>query len=137
MTAGTVARVPYIALDVAAVDVSVGEIRRAVAAFAAEHGASRDELERIRIATSEAVTNVVMHAGGHGGLVHLAADIEDGELEVVVSDDGDGFRRGPSGGSGLGLGIIERSADTFLVRDRLPRGVEVWMRFALSAAGGR
>ncbi|MFG2644625.1 sensor histidine kinase [Streptomyces sp. NPDC048370] len=59
----------------------------------------------------EALTNVVKHAGARTAAVRLA--YEDGVLEVVVSDDGRGPRRGarPAGGEGHGLvGIRERAA---------------------------
>ena len=124
----SVGSVPYIVLDRAAVASSVGELRRAVAAFAAEHGADGEILERVRLAVSEAVNNTVVHAGG---IVRVAADVEDDELEIVVSDEGLGFRPGPSPGAGLGLLVIERCCDAFLVRDQIPHGVEVWMRFDL------
>ncbi|MEU9995098.1 histidine kinase [Streptomyces sp. NPDC050848] len=59
----------------------------------------------------EALTNVVKHAGARTAAVRLA--YEGGVLEVVVSDDGRGPRRGarPAGGEGHGLvGIRERAA---------------------------
>ncbi|MCT4354119.1 histidine kinase [Streptomyces sp. Je 1-79] len=58
----------------------------------------------------EALTNVVKHAGARTASVRLAYG--DGVLEVVVTDDGRGPRRGTrpgSGGHGL-LGIRERAA---------------------------
>ncbi|MEU9701801.1 histidine kinase [Streptomyces sp. NPDC047981] len=58
----------------------------------------------------EALTNVVKHAGARKAAVRLA--YEDGVLEVVVTDDGRGPRRGgrPEGaGHGL-VGIRERAA---------------------------
>ena len=83
----------------------------------------------MRLAVSEAVNNTVVHA--RDGIVRVAADVEDDELEIVVSDEGLGFRPGASPGAGLGLMVIERCCDAFLVRDQIPCGVEVWMRFAL------
>ncbi|MEU4266927.1 histidine kinase [Streptomyces sp. NPDC026092] len=59
----------------------------------------------------EALTNVVKHAGARTAAVRLA--YEDGVVEVVVTDDGRGPRRGarPAGGEGHGLvGIRERAA---------------------------
>ncbi|MFD3947422.1 sensor histidine kinase [Streptomyces sp. NPDC058579] len=58
----------------------------------------------------EALTNVVKHAGARTAAVRLA--YEDGVLEVVVTDDGRGPRRGgrSAGGEGHGLvGIRERA----------------------------
>lgn len=58
----------------------------------------------------EALTNVVKHAGARTASVRLAH--EDGVLEIVVTDDGRGPRRGaPAGSGGHGLvGIRERAA---------------------------
>jgi anti-sigma regulatory factor (Ser/Thr protein kinase) len=120
--------VPYIAFDLAADAESVGGARRTVADFATENGASVEIVERVRLAVTEAINNAVTHAGGS---IHVAADIEDGDLEVVVADEGPGFLPGESPGFGLGLLVIERSCDVFLVRNRIPQGVEVWMRFWL------
>jgi stage II sporulation protein AB (anti-sigma F factor) len=128
-----VAAVPYVSLKLETAAHNVGAGRRAVTAFAAEHGADGDMLELIAIAVTEALNNAVIHAyPDRDGTVEVAADVEDGDLEIVVCDDGDGFRPGVSPGMGLGLLLIERCADVFLVRNRIPSGVEVWMRFALA-----
>lgn len=132
MTAPLVKAVPYIAFDVTAEAASAAVVRRAVADFAIENGASGEIADRVRLALSEALNNAITHAfPDDGGSVHVAADVEDGDLEVVVTDDGLGFRPGASPGMGLGLLVIERCCDAFLVRNRIPRGVEVWMRFWL------
>ena len=80
-----------------------------------------------------------MHAyAGEPGEVRVDADVEDEELELVVTDDGRGFTPGPAPGLGLGLGLIRASAAAFEIRDRPLGGVEVWMRFPLgSGAAGR
>ena len=132
MTRETHVAVPYLSITghVAAVD--VGGIRRRVRAFAAEHGASGMELAAIQIAISEAVANVVEHGyDGDGGEIRVDADIEDGELEVVVADGGRGFTSEAGGGLGLGLALMRAGASAFEVRDRPLGGVEVWMRFRI------
>ena len=125
--------VPSMALDLRAEPRSVAAARRQLLAFATEQGAAGEILERLRLAVSEAVTNAVVHAypAGFDGLVHVEADVEDGDLEVVVLDDGDGFRTDAGPGLGLGMGVITQTADDLMVRDRIPSGVEVWMRFVL------
>ena len=65
------------------------------------------------------------------GRLHYDADIEDGDLEIVIADDGDGVRSDHDrDGLGLGLHIIASVSDEFAVTAR-PVGLEVWMRFAL------
>jgi serine/threonine-protein kinase RsbW len=123
--------VPSTSLDVEAVARSVGDARRRVAAFAAEVGADRDLQARVALAVTEAVTNVVMHAyrGRASRPLHVAADFEDGGLEVVVADEGEGLRPRRSPGLGAGLGIIAETCDEVVVREREGAGIELWMRF--------
>lgn len=59
----------------------------------------------------------------------------DDDLEVVVADDGRGFRASSPTGLGVGLQLIARTADKFSIRERTPRGTEVRMRFALPTPG--
>ena len=48
----------------AAVPESVPEVRRAVGELAAAAGATPDQVQAVRLAASEAATNVVIHAYG-------------------------------------------------------------------------
>ena len=135
MTGGPDVRVPCIALEVDATPEHVGVIRRRVRDFAARHGAAGETLAAIELAVSEAVTNAAVHAYDEGasGPIRVEADIEEGELELVVADEGRGFSGSPAPGLGLGLGLVRQGAVAFEVRDRPLGGVEVWMRFALSS----
>jgi anti-sigma regulatory factor (Ser/Thr protein kinase) len=112
---------------------TVGEMRRLLTAFAGRAGAADAVVEAVARAVTEAVGNVVMHAYDPGdvGLVRVTADVEDGALEVIVADDGLGFRPGSSGGMGLGLSMIASSTARFAISTRDPHGTEVWMRFLL------
>lgn len=130
--AGT--HVPLVRVDVEARPESVGEVRRWLIGFATEHGADPDQLSRIGLAVSEAITNAVVHAypPGSPGQVHVVMDLEDEELEVVVADDGQGLRASlDSYGLGAGLPIVAACSDRFAIRERVPHGIEVWMRFSL------
>ena len=121
--------VPFLSLATPALPSAVGEIRRDVRAFASEHGAEGLALIAIELAVSEAMANAVVHGGV--GTVRVEADIEDGELEVVVLDEGPGFTGEPAPGLGMGLALMRDGATSFEVRDRPEGGVEVWMRFSL------
>jgi anti-sigma regulatory factor (Ser/Thr protein kinase) len=125
--------VPYVGFDRAAMPATVGEARERITALAAEYGAGCRIQADVALAVSEAVANAVMHAypPGRAGLVRVAADIEDGDLEIVVTDDGSGFRPGSSPGLGAGLSIIAQTAHEFVIRERDPHGIELWMRFQL------
>ena len=127
--------VALVAGDIAAVPESVGLLRGTIGAFAGAHGADAHVMGDIHLAVSETVGNVVRHAydEGEDGLVHFAADVEDDSLEIVISDDGGGFRSGESDGLGLGLGMVAGVCADFSIRQREPRGTEVWLRFMLDA----
>src|SRR5215208_6191787 len=94
--------VPLVSLDVEAVAASVSAARRRMVAFAADLGANRELQARVALAVSEAATNVVVHAYPDAGPrpLHVAADFEEGDLEVVVADQGEGLRTGRSPGLG-------------------------------------
>jgi serine/threonine-protein kinase RsbW len=125
--------VPYLGLDRAAVPETAGEVRRRITEFAAAHGADRRLQANIALAVTEAVTNVIVHAypAGRVGSLSIAADIEQGELEIVVTDSGEGIRPGTSPGLGAGLSIIAETTSDFAIREHPPSGIELWMRFDL------
>jgi serine/threonine-protein kinase RsbW len=122
-----------------AVPASVPEARREVTEFAARAGASGDQLEAIRLAASEALTNVVVHAyrGGEGsGTVYVNADLAGDELWLLIGDDGSGLRANQnSPGLGVGLTLMAKSTDGLTIMNRGTGGTEVRMRFSLRAAG--
>jgi len=125
--------VPFLSLAHRGTPACVREIRRDVRAFAAEYGAEGEALATIELAVSEAAANAVVHGYADGeGTVRVEADVEEGELEVVVLDEGPGFTDEPGPGLGLGLGLMRRGAVAFEIRDRPEGGVEVWMRFPLA-----
>jgi anti-sigma regulatory factor (Ser/Thr protein kinase) len=108
-------------------------VRHRVLDFAAVHGATPSALARIGPAVTEAVANAVVHAYSDGeGFVECDCDIENGVLEVIIADTGDGFTVRASRGLGLGLAIVAGCCDDFgLVHGGEEPGVSVWMRFAL------
>jgi anti-sigma regulatory factor (Ser/Thr protein kinase) len=108
-------------------------LRRAASRFAEAHGAAGPLLGDIRLAVSEAVANVVMHAyePGSRGEVHLRAVCSGGAIEVVITDDGLGIRNKPSEGQGLGLGILANVTADFSINQRAEGGTEIRMRFFL------
>ncbi len=117
-----------------ALPVSVPEARNVVASLAARYGAGWDDLERIRLVVSEAVTNAVVHAYDDAvGNVHLTAAVISGDLTVVVADDGCGWGcAGPSPGLGLGLGLVANACETFSIVARPYGGTQLEMTLTLS-----
>ncbi|MGH3265937.1 MAG: ATP-binding protein [Trebonia sp.] len=108
-------------------------VREAVVIYARAFGMTEERLDDVRLAVSEAVTNVVLHAyRNQPGLVHVTARVVDDDLWVLVSDDGRGAHTPPqTPGLGYGLAVITDTSDEFALLDRAEGGTEARMRFAL------
>jgi anti-sigma regulatory factor (Ser/Thr protein kinase) len=116
-----------------AIPTSLPAARRAIAEFAAIAGARDEQLDAIRLASSEGVSNVVLHAyPWQSGQLHVTARVASGELWVLISDDGCGMRaERDSPGLGLGLAVISQMTDGFTVFERWSGGTELRLRFVL------
>ncbi len=105
----------------------MGLARDLVAVVAERGGASRERLEAVRIAVSEALTNAVER--DDAGEVHVMASVAGGQLAVMVADEGCERPR-----IGFGLTLIAACSDHFTVGTTASGGVQVDMRFDLEAA---
>lgn len=116
---------------------SVPRARRRLVAFAAGAGADGDQIESVRLAASEALSNIVQHAYPDSpGKIDVMAWVVEGELWVLIADDGCGLHAGrESEGLGLGLVLISQISDGFVVMERASGGTEVRMRFNLGLTG--
>jgi serine/threonine-protein kinase RsbW len=114
---------------------SVPTARNAVVAFAAAAGLASQRLDGLRLAVSEALSNVVVHAYPDvPGEIHLAASVAGGELWVSIADDGAGLSPRVLGpGLGLGLGLIAHETDELKIAKRAGGGTELQLRFKLRA----
>jgi len=123
-----------------AVPEAVAQARNVLTAFARDAGADPDQLEAVRLAASEAVTNAVMHAyrNRDAGMVQVTASYVENELWLLVADAGDGLRpRAGSTGLGLGLALIAQLADEFQILSRGSGGTELRLRFKLARSKRR
>ena len=122
-----------------------GFARSAVACFAAQMDPTLGELEDIKTAISEAVTNAIVHAYPDSiGMVTVKARIcPDNVLELTVKDKGRGiadvdkarqpmFSTGGEERSGMGFTIMESFMDKLTVRSVPGRGTSVTMRKKLA-----
>jgi stage II sporulation protein AB (anti-sigma F factor) len=118
-----------------AVPLSVRAIRREVEVMAIDCGLKDQDLADVRLAVSEAATNAVVHgSAGSEDQVSVAVEVSEGEMLVVVADDGEGSPpRIDSPGAGLGLPIMSTVARRVDIR-RTARGTEVHMAFPCPAA---
>ena len=122
-----------------------GFARAAVACFAAQMDPTLNELEDIKTAVSEAVTNAIVHAYPDAiGKVAVRARICPGNvLELTVKDHGRGiadvekareplYTTGGEERSGMGFTIMESFMDKLTVRSVPGRGITVLMRKKLA-----
>lgn len=113
----------------------IGDVRREVAAFAADAGAGEAALTDVQVAVSDAMTNAILHAGAdlHGGRLSVEAEDVGDELIVRVCDAGGGTAEHPSC-SVLGprLSMIAALAQVCGVRRRAGGATELSMHFALN-----
>jgi anti-sigma regulatory factor (Ser/Thr protein kinase) len=128
---------PPIELQLPAVPNSVPAARRVLEAFLDAHNVDPGMRARVALATTEAVTNVVIHAyryAAEPGELTLRGEIRGTQLLVSVGDDGCGLRpRLDSPGLGLGITVMSRQAAelAFVVTPERPAGTEVRLRFDL------
>lgn len=118
-----------------------GFARAATACFAAQLDPTINELEDIKTAVSEAVTNVIVHAYPEAlGTVLLKVRVcEENVLEITVKDHGQGipdvekarqpmYTTGGDDRSGMGFTIMESFMDKLTVRSVIGKGTTVIMR---------
>jgi anti-sigma regulatory factor (Ser/Thr protein kinase) len=120
-----------VCITVPAQAASVALIRHLLGALAEAVRLPPTVVDDVKLAVTEACTNVVRHAYAEaGGPLRVEAHPEPCRLEVVVSDQGSGIRPHPGGGGpGLGLPLISALADHVEIDHGPDRGSRVRMRF--------
>ena len=99
------------------------------------------EIDDLKTAVSEAVTNAVIHGyGGGDGVIYIEASICGRELTVTIRDDGVGIPDIPKAmepmfttdrtgeRSGMGFAFMEAFMDQVEVRSEVGRGTTVTMK---------
>ncbi len=129
--------------------VNEGFARTAAACFAAQLDPTLDEVNDIKTAVSEAVSNAIIHAypDSLGKISMRLRLFEDNSVEIMVRDWGVGiedverarkplFTTGNEERSGMGFTIMESFMDTVKVRSAEGRGTTVVMRRKISCRMG-
>jgi serine/threonine-protein kinase RsbW len=126
-------RTADVALIVPAVPDSIAVIRQTVSGICEALGADARTVGDIKLAATEACTNVVLHAYSNGhGTIELDAYAEGDELRMLVRDHGAGMTPAPMAeGLGLGLPLIAALTSTLTIVEPEGGGTEVSMTFAL------
>ena len=115
--------------------------RSAVAMFAAQMDPTLDELNDIKTAVSEAVTNCIVHAYPDviGTVILRVRILDESMLEILIKDRGRGienieqarqpmFTTGGAERSGMGFTIMESFMTSFDVTSAPGKGTSVHMR---------
>ena len=114
--------------------------RVAAAVFMARLNPTLEEVEDVKTAVSEAVTNAIIHGyEGKGGSIYMELCVNGQELTVIVRDTGIGipdvkqamepmYTTDPEGErSGMGFSFMEAFMDQVEVKSALGEGTEVIM----------
>ncbi|MCU0308476.1 MAG: ATP-binding protein [Thermoleophilia bacterium] len=128
---------PVVELELEARAENVAVVRQALSGIGEALGWDAAVVEDLRIAVSEACTNVVLHAyPDGGGPMEVAVWLGGPGLEVAVRDRGRGIgpRLSP-GAPGLGLGLSLMAALSDEMRVSGDAGASTEVRMAFRAAG--
>lgn len=117
--------------------------RVVTAVFMSRLDPTLEEIDDVKTAVSEAVTNAIIHGyGGKGGIIYMeiTADTEENMLEVCIRDDGVGiqdvkkamepmYTTDPEGErSGMGFSFMEAFMDQVAVQSEPGKGTLVSMK---------
>lgn len=121
-----------------------GFARVAVAAFVARLDPTIEELNDIKTAVSEAVTNCIVHAYKEKiGNIYITAIIDGNNVKIRIRDRGCGipdveqameplFTTGGEERAGLGFAVMESFTDKLKVRSSVGKGTTVTMSKKIS-----
>ena len=128
---------PDLVLTLPARAENVAVVRHAVGGLGDALDIDDSVIADVKLAVTEACTNVVVHAYPDGeGPLEVAAAVGDDRLSIAVRDEGRGMLpRADSPGLGLGLPLIANLADRLEIRDGAGKiGTVLDMAFRMSRA---
>jgi len=110
---------------------NVAVVRHLMSAFADAFDYPAETMEDVRLAVTEACTNVVRHAYGEvEGLIDVHVRPEPDRLEITIADTGRGIARSADReGPGYGLPMLAKLADTLEIDRTVHAGSRVAMSF--------
>ncbi len=130
---------PEVLLTMPARPEGVGVVRQALAGMADALDFDPTVLADMKMAVTEACTNVVVHAYDEdAGMLEVEMLADENGLTIVVRDWGTGIQPRPqrreAPALGLGLPLIAALSDAFELRGSSGEGTEVRMTFAFDRA---
>jgi anti-sigma regulatory factor (Ser/Thr protein kinase) len=110
---------------------NIAVVRHVLGALSEALELPREITDDVRLAVTEACTNVVRHAYADGdGTIDVVVRSTGGELELIVADTGRGAAPSPdTAGPGFGLPLIEALSDSVEVESSANAGSRLTMRF--------
>jgi serine/threonine-protein kinase RsbW len=125
---------PEVLLVMPARPEGVGVVRQALAGLADALDFDPTVLADMKMAVTEACTNVVVHAYEDDGMLEVEMVAGEEGLTIVVRDHGSGIQPRPARAGapalGLGLPLIAALSDAFELRGSAGKGTEVRMTFS-------
>jgi stage II sporulation protein AB (anti-sigma F factor) len=131
----------YMKLEVPALSENVSFVRAIISVFATKLDLTVSELEDIKTAVSEAITNSIVHGYRNSrGSVKIFARIVKNSIEISVKDDGCGIpdiekamepsftTSNPEERGGMGFAIMKSFMDDFKVESSVGVGTVVTMK---------
>jgi len=114
----------------------VGTVRMAVAHIAANVGFDIEAIDDIKVAVSEACTNIICHSHSHSDFSYeVLIEREERSLAITVTDRGVGFETdeyvepvpGETRGSGMGIFIVRALMDEVDIQSEVGVGTNIRM----------
>ncbi|MBR7163096.1 MAG: anti-sigma F factor [Clostridia bacterium] len=129
----------YFKIQLPAIGENESFARSILSSFVLSLSPTIEEINDLKTAISEAVTNCVVHAyNKNDGVIEISAEINENLLSVTISDFGKGiadiekaktpmYTSGGDERSGMGFTIMETFMDTLEVSSKLGEGTSVTM----------
>lgn len=131
----------YFKLEFEAKNINESFARSVVAVFCTELKPTISEINDVKTAVSEAVTNAIVHGyQNKGGQIVLEAGITDNTLDIVVKDTGVGISdidmalqpffttKSDEEHSGMGFTLMDSFMDCMEVKQNTPSGLIVHLK---------
>ncbi len=127
-------------LQVSSLSANESFVRVAVSSFIAVLDPTIEEINDIKTAVSEAVTNSIVHAYKDTvGKIYITVEIDESTVKITVRDKGCGipdiplamqplFTTGGEERAGLGFAVMESFTDYLSVKSRTGKGTTVTMK---------
>lgn len=130
----------FIKLNFPSKSVNEGFARSAISAFCAQLDPTVEQINDIKTAVSEAVTNCIVHGYRNTfGIIYITATISDDVITIKIVDKGVGiedvgramqplFTTDPNGErAGIGFAVMQTFMDSLKVKSTLGKGTRVVM----------